>query len=40
MHSLDMSLYLDNNMKNIIQQEKEAAYMFDLVAVVVHDGEG
>ncbi|VVC24767.1 Hypothetical protein CINCED_3A007267 [Cinara cedri] len=38
MHSLDMSQYLDSDMKNNLT--KEASYLFDLVAVVVHDGEG
>ena len=38
MTSLDMSQYLDNEMKSVLVDER--TYMFDLVAVVVHDGEG
>jgi len=38
MASLDMSQYLDNEMKKVLVDE--LTYMFDLVAVVVHDGEG
>lgn len=36
--SLDMSHYLDNEMKQTMT--REATYLFDLVAVLVHDGEG
>ncbi|XP_026819177.1 ubiquitin carboxyl-terminal hydrolase 3-like [Rhopalosiphum maidis] len=38
MESLDMSQYLDNEMKKVLVNE--SSYLFDLVAVVVHDGEG
>jgi len=38
MESLDMSQYLDNEMKKVLVNE--VTYLFDLVAVVVHDGEG
>lgn len=38
MKSLDMSKYFDNEMKKLLVDE--LTYMFDLVAVVVHDGEG
>lgn len=38
MTSLDMSPYLDNETKNTLT--KESSYMFDLISVIVHDGEG
>lgn len=39
MVSLDMSPYFDDEMKNAFVGSKETN-MFDLIAVVVHDGEG
>jgi len=38
MASLDMSIYFDDEMRNELVDEN--TYMFDLIAVVVHDGEG
>jgi len=38
MSSLDMSHYLAEETKGVLI--KECSYLYDLVAVVVHDGEG
>lgn len=38
MASLDMSVYFDKEMRNELKDKD--TYMFDLIAVVVHDGEG
>lgn len=38
MSSLDMSQYLDNDKKETLN--KDSSYMFDLISVIVHDGEG
>jgi len=38
MASLDMSEYLAEETKSVLV--KECSYLYDLVAVVVHDGEG
>lgn len=38
MNSLDMSQYLDDDKKETLN--KDSSYMFDLISVIVHDGEG